>query len=448
MAEPTSTPKMEAVGSIHTRRVGRTRKEVVASVCPTPQLSRGAVLLLLTTASLLATVSAFSTTQTVGPRSVITSFRRPLLVKTKAYSLTVLSAAMSKQSISVAIDHPLVENALFTKGSASQNAVASLWAAITQNSFRMAILAFCVAMAITASRRGPSAVVEVITGFFRSLLGTAENVIESVRGVKNEGTPMPFDDSIDGWGVCTLKSRKRLGESDFIQYDFALPQRDYELPLSLGQQVSLMCLDNDSNVARGDFYPFSLKRNTKLGTFNILVPNKSHEQNVRDIGLEAANFVRVINEDMKVGDEIALQPGPNKLTYKGQYLPVTDMIYIAYGTGIAPILEQIREVLSDKESSVEGVTLIWINEHTDDFDIIAKTLEQEYYKHSSKLAVSCLVDKFGQKLWGKNKEIDDVLPDFKPGAMVVLSGPSQMMQKGADYLESKLGYPSNTMCLL
>jgi hypothetical protein len=37
------------------------------------------------------------------------------------------------------------------------------------------------------------------------------------------------------------------------QYDFDLPEPDYVLPLDLGQQVSLCCLDNDNNVAKGDF---------------------------------------------------------------------------------------------------------------------------------------------------------------------------------------------------
>lgn len=149
------------------------------------------------------------------------------------------------------------------------------------------------------------------------------------------GFPMPFDYDSDneGWGVCTLRSKRRLGRSSFVQYEFDLPEPDYVLPLDLGQQVSLCCLDSTNNVAKGEFFPYNAETKKRLGSFSILAPNRTPPENEFAIGDDAANFVRVLKQDLKVGDEIALKPGKDRLGYRGQYLPVTDMVYIACGTG-------------------------------------------------------------------------------------------------------------------
>ena len=113
------------------------------------------------------------------------------------------------------------------------------------------------------------------------------------RQVNEVGTPMPFDYSNDneGWGVCTLRSKRRLGRSSFVQYEFDLPEPDYVLPLDLGQQISVCCLDNHSNVAKGEFFCYNLDSKTRLGTFSILAPNRTPTENEFAIGDDAANFV-------------------------------------------------------------------------------------------------------------------------------------------------------------
>ena len=113
------------------------------------------------------------------------------------------------------------------------------------------------------------------------------------KQVDEVGTPMPFDYSNDneGWGVCTLRSKRRLGRSSFVQYEFDLPEPDYVLPLDLGQQISVCCLDNHSNVAKGEFFPYNPDAKTRLGTFSILAPNRTPTENEFAIGDDAANFV-------------------------------------------------------------------------------------------------------------------------------------------------------------
>jgi NAD(P)H-flavin reductase len=317
---------------------------------------------------------------------------------------------------------------------------------MSSNVVRVAAVAFLVAFAVSMAARFSGSISQGFSNFFKTLNGRFEALVERVKPVE-EGVPMPFAEGNEGWGVCTLRSRKRLGKTNFIQYEFDLPEPDYVLPLELGQQVSLCCLDNENNVARADFFPFHPTAQSKPGSFSVLVPNKSPEDTVVLMGLEAANFARVVKKELKIGDELALKPGDTRLTYRGQYLPVTDIVYIACGNGVVPVLEQARAVLPRGSSSVDAVSVVWINEETKDFDVLAEILEKEYFKYSDKLAVSCIVDSPRRRDWSDNTEINGAVPDFKQGTMAVLAGPTDLMEKAFYYLEDR-GYPRDTICVL
>ncbi len=109
--------------------------------------------------------------------------------------------------------------------------------------------------------------------------------------LSDPGVPMPFNDAEgDGWGKCTLRSKKTLGKKgSFVQFDFDLPQKDFVLPLQLGQKLSLCCLDENDNIAKGDFYLFN-PRTTK-GYFSILAPYGNIEKVSSLLGPDNANFV-------------------------------------------------------------------------------------------------------------------------------------------------------------
>jgi hypothetical protein len=271
---------------------------------------------------------------------------------------------------------------------------------------------------------------------------------ERILKPATQGVPMEFPaDKNDGFGVCTLASKKSFGKSNFIQYDFVLPQPDDMLSLELGQELELCCLDNNDNVANGKFYVYQPKTTTPTGSFSLLIPNYKKD-NTKALGKENANFARVLRQDIKVGDEIALRPGASKLDYRGQYLPVTDIVYICFGVGIVPVLDQVRAVLPTGSSSVSSVTVVWINDETNDFDVNAELLEKEYFKYSDKMAASCIVDNVeALPSLGDSAEIKASIPNFRQGTMAVLSGPSALVQKAKRYLENR-GYPSDTVCIL
>ena len=128
-----------------------------------------------------------------------------------------------------------------------------------------------------------------------------------------------------------------------------------------------------------------------------------------------------------------------------------NMVYVACGTGIVPVMDQVRMVLpSDASSRVAGVTVVWINEDTNDFDVTSQQLEREYFKYNTKLAVSCIVDDMatkGEASMHENEEIEEAVPAFVPGTMAVLSGPKAIMEKAVWLLEDR-GYPRDCICTL
>eukprot|EP00545_Synedropsis_sp_CCMP1620_P007339 CAMPEP_0119022186 /NCGR_PEP_ID=MMETSP1176-20130426/27454_1 /TAXON_ID=265551 /ORGANISM="Synedropsis recta cf, Strain CCMP1620" /LENGTH=419 /DNA_ID=CAMNT_0006976949 /DNA_START=149 /DNA_END=1408 /DNA_ORIENTATION=+ len=355
-------------------------------------------------------------------------------------------------NLAVTIDQPLLP-------SANSKFAKSALAFLMSDVVKAAMAAFLLAMVLTILVRSSGSFIKVFRGFTKMIQkvmagvskfvkGTLLRVTDRLKQPNRDGVPMSFDDTEnDGWGVCTLRSKKRLGRTSFVQYEFDLPKSNQVLPLKLGQQAALCCLDNTGSVAKADFYVYHPQVNAMMGRFSIVAPNKGSLDNEYDVGGDAANFVRVLKNDLKVGDEIAVKPGDRKLEYRGQHFPVTDMVYIASGVGIVPILEQVRAVLPNGSSSVKSVTVVWIDENADDFDVISDHLEREYYKYTTKLAVSCVVDNMRVNTLADNYSIVNAIPEFIPGTMAVLSGARPVQRKAANYLVSR-GYPQDSICEL
>lgn len=180
----------------------------------------------------------------------------------------------------------------------------SLLGLLKSEVFRATVMIFSLFMVLSLITRslnntrpddsGRSRSADPIRSFFTAVLGRIGKVRDLFRTqTMEEGKPMLFDYSSenDGWGVCSLRAKRRLGKSSFVQYEFDLPQPDYVLPLDLGQRISLCCLDDDDNVAKGDFFPYSVESSPTLGTFSILAPNRTPLENEFAIGDDAANFV-------------------------------------------------------------------------------------------------------------------------------------------------------------
>lgn len=157
---------------------------------------------------------------------------------------------------------------------------------------KAATITFCVAMIVTIVIKS-AALKKQMAGVSKFLKGLMLRIGDGLfQRANKEGVPMTFDDTEnDGWGVCTLRSKKKLGRTSFVQYDFDLPKSNQVIPLKLGQQAALCCLDNSGSVAKGDFFIYHPQVNAMLGRFAIVAPNKGALDNEYDVGSDAANFV-------------------------------------------------------------------------------------------------------------------------------------------------------------
>ena len=127
--------------------------------------------------------------------------------------------------------------------------------------------------------------------FWKTVKGRISRAKDSAK--KNQkGVAMKFDaQANEGWGVCTLRSKKRLGKTSFVQYDFDLPKSDEYIHLDLGQQLTLCCLDSNQSVAKGNFYLYHGDQSNNLGSFTVLAPNRTPADNAYEVGQDTANFV-------------------------------------------------------------------------------------------------------------------------------------------------------------
>lgn len=331
-------------------------------------------------------------------------------------------------------------------------ASSALWKPITlgglvTQTYKTALITLAIALAIVLATRLSSTLIDRAKPLLQSLShgyrvsrGRVLRVLDKRRRGRGVGvgTPMDFtDEATEGWGVCTLASREEVGRSRFVRYGFDLPREDHTLDLLTGQQLTLCYLDRRDNAAKGDYYPYSPK--AQKGSFSILVPRDKR------VYAEDEEITPDFTE-LTVGDEIALKPGPETFQYRGQYLPVTDLLHIVAGEGIAPVLNQVKSVLPSGSSSLKLIKVVWMNKSEKDFDIGQSTLEEDYYKYFKKLAVSCIVEDFEKDDLWDNAETVANIPRFNPGTMVVVSGPRSFVGKSKDFL-IEMGYPDECICV-
>lgn len=357
-----------------------------------------------------------------------------------------MSSTMPHADIAVRLDQPLLTASSSRISSNASKLLKSMLTIVLSDAAKTACIAFLLALIIKFASKS-SRIVTSMNHIFKLAKGQIKKFRDGIKKEK-DGIPMIFEKDQDGnpgWGVCSLLSKKQIGRSNFMKYDFQLPKADNILNLALGQKVTLCCLNNDNQVAKKDYYLLSPK-NTK-GSFSILASMDGKEDEGVKLAKGEGNFSKVLVDDLNDGDEIALQPGPRTLTYRGEYLPVTDMLYIASGSGIVPVLDQVKAVLPSGSSSVKSVTVIWVNDREEDFDVALSSLEDEYFKYSTKLAVSCVVNEnYGLKL-AENEEVEEALIPFQPGTMSVIAA-SKRFSNEARAMLMESGYPEECICVL
>ena len=190
-------------------------------------------------------------------------------------------------NLAVSIDQPLlpsIPRSLF---------MTSVLKILVSDIFKAAVAAFLVTFSVSVLARTPSFQLQA-TNVWNLIKGQANRIWEMIRPGR-EGVPMTFnEDENEGWGVCTLRSKKKFGRTSFMRYDFDLPNPDNVLALKLGQKVNFCCLDEKGGVAKGEFYAYQsgTGRNQNLGSLSILAPERTVEDTQFAIGADSAKFVR------------------------------------------------------------------------------------------------------------------------------------------------------------
>jgi len=370
------------------------------------------------------------------------------------------------------------------------------------------LLAFAISLASSSSSfdtilESSATIIESIQNKWNQLLREMTTIAKKITSSKkkkrsdetttttNTTIPLEYTNFIEGkgkWGRCTLESKRQFSKH-IRKYTFCFPKPNHSMKLKIGQVLSLSCLkEEDDTIMNGEFHVYydddqndddttetsmqekssssfiSRGEASSVGKFSILVPSLSDHLE-EDIGTDTAKLIRCLENDLEVGDELALQPGENKFRYDGDHFPVTDIVYIVMGTGIVPVLNQIRAFLpkdtaanDSSSSSVRGMSIVWICENKSDFDNIDETLKKLHSTRKSKLTVHCIIDNMRYNTLADNTKIDSGIEDYLPGTMMVLSGMKNenddddeeynIQNNAIQYLIENHGYPENCICIL
>ena len=197
-------------------------------------------------------------------------------------------------------------------------------------------------------------------------------------------------------------------------------------------------MDSENKVFKEVFFPVSSL--DAQGYFDIIARRD------RESGSSSDKFTNALDK-LALQDEIAFKTGRNKLNYIGSDDTITQISIVASSMGIIPVIQIIRGILSDPESSVESVDLLWINEDKGDF-FCNREIEKLEYRYFERLMIKRVLetDLYGRDL-SKVSEITDQFSEYDYGKVAIICGPDYLISK-ARSLYYEMDYPTvNIMCI-
>lgn len=144
---------------------------------------------------------------------------------------------------------------------------------------------------------------------------------------------------------------------------------------------------------------------------------------------------------MALENEIAFKTGKNKLNYIGNDDTITHISIIASSMGIVPTIQIVRGVLSDPDSSVECIDLLWINEDKSDF-FCNREVEKLEYRYFERLLINRVLesDLYGRDL-SKVGEVMSQFSEYEPGKVAIICGPDYLVSKARNIFY-EMEYPT------
>ena len=220
----------------------------------------------------------------------------------------------------------------------------------------------------------------------------------------------PEDIDIKEWKTCTLFERESISPRH-NRYRFELANADGVLPLYVGQELMMCAVDEKDRVYKESFFPVSDP--SIKGYFDIIVKNDKDPID---------NFANAIN-NLELGDELAFKAGKYRLNYAGADERIDSLALVASGSGIEPVLGVLRGILRDRDSTVEDIELLWLNEKKTDY-VLNDDVQALEYRHVEKLFVSRVIqrDLYGANIL-KSREVADSVSPYEEGRLAIICGP-------------------------
>lgn len=192
---------------------------------------------------------------------------------------------------------------------------------------------------------------------------------------------------------------------DTRRFRFGLPSSDHILGLPIGQHIHLIANIEDELVIRA-YTPVSSDENT--GYVDLVI--KVYKRNVHPKFPNGGKMSQHVDE-LKIGDTITFRGPTGKLQYQGNgkfsikrlrkepaiEVQVDTLNMIAGGTGITPMLQLVREILSHPTEKHIKMSLLFANQTENDI-LLRNELDELAGKNGEQFKVWYTVDQ-ASDLW-------------------------------------------------
>ena len=203
------------------------------------------------------------------------------------------------------------------------------------------------------------------------------------------------------------------------------------------QQIILCAIDSSDRALKEPYFPITTS--STRGYFEIITRRYTSNKTV------ILDKVAKLLETLPLGEELAFKTGKYRLDYQGKDDPIRKVSLLVSGLGITPALQMLRGVLPGKDSTVEEVEVLWVNEEKADF-ICNKEMEMLEYRYIEKLYVARTLqsDLYGMDI-AKNAKVREELTPYEEGRIAVVCGPDYVVSKARSLFVDLLGYPTDNV---
>lgn len=242
---------------------------------------------------------------------------------------------------------------------------------------------------------------------------------------------------------------------DTKRFRFGLPSPEHILGLPIGQHIHLIATIEDELVIRA-YTPVSSDENT--GYVDLVI--KVYKRNVHPKFPNGGKMSQYVDE-LKIGDTIAFRGPTGKLQYSGggkfsikrlrkepaAEVEVDTVNMIAGGTGITPMLQLAREILSHPAVNPIKISLLFANQTENDI-LLRNELDELAEKHGEQFKVWYTVDQASNSWKYSTGFVNaDMIKDslYAPTKKVItlMCGPPPMINYACIPNLDALGYDSD-----